>query len=61
MNKDLKNSIKKFNKAVADFDLSLLDRLGETTNLKLHDIVYEYGDMNYFYDIFNEGYVIKST
>ena len=54
MNKNLRNSIKKFNEVVANFDLSLLDHLGETTNLKLYDIVYKYEDMNYFYNVFNE-------
>ena len=54
MNKNLKNSIKKFNELIANFDLNLLDNLGETTNLKLYDIVHEYGDMNYFYNVFNE-------
>ena len=54
MNKDLRNSISKFNKVIANFDLSLLDCLGETTNLKLYDIVYKYEDMNYFYNVFNE-------
>lgn len=54
MNKELRNSIKKFNEVIANFDLTLLKNLGRTTNLKLHDIVYEYSDMNHFFDIFNE-------
>ena len=54
MNKDLRNSIKKFNETIANFDLGLVEHLGETTNLKLYDIVSEFLDMNYFYNIFND-------
>ena len=54
MNNELRNSIKKFNEMMANFDLNLLNNLGKTTNLKLHDIVHEYEDMNYFYNIFND-------
>ena len=45
-------TIESLNDVIENIDLNLLTNIGETTNLKLYDIVYNYCDIEDFEDLF---------